>query len=461
MGALTNKPFAFHSRPWELLCVNSFDFNDALLLSIRLDLRSGLLMRILPRLLPDQPSNWINDRTRFFFDGLTRQRLALPLYSFSKRYLNVSWSKALRLFSNAFSFGHTLFLPLFGRNLSFDLLLLFKHFLAFLGQSILFSTKLHSFSFLPKQPSFHLSLSLKDNTAFFLLNSDFSCEYPLFNSLFFNANKLHNVKIFSFGLTNSPFVFNLGSLSRMNSFFNGLSLPLESFLLFKHFVFINGSLSNSFSPLSQHFFSLFSSFLFKHGISSTSLLLFENISSVGQTFLNFFPKTSSSFTSSFLFLNQADLFKLTDPSHFSFILYFGSHGDLAASKANLLLPTSSLVENKSSFAFSLHGVFSRFSYAFPPPLDSRSSFSFFSFFTRFLTFSELNKLLPERFSFRSLFPLSSFFSLHSLKVFPHSPFPYRTIFDFFNVDAVTRSSPTLALSRSRFSSFYTSRNLFR
>jgi len=54
MGALTSKPYAFHARPWELLSIHTFDFLDAFSSSIYLSVRSGQIMRILPRpTLPD------------------------------------------------------------------------------------------------------------------------------------------------------------------------------------------------------------------------------------------------------------------------------------------------------------------------------------------------------------------------------------------------------------------------
>src|SRR5690606_4385429 len=49
VGALTNKPYAFTARPWELRKNQSIDVMDALGSNIRIDCRGREVMRILPR----------------------------------------------------------------------------------------------------------------------------------------------------------------------------------------------------------------------------------------------------------------------------------------------------------------------------------------------------------------------------------------------------------------------------
>lgn len=78
VGALTNKPYAFTARPWELRKTESVDVHDAVGCNIRIDARGGEVMRVLPRLHEDVNEEWINDRTRYAHDGLKRQRLDRP-----------------------------------------------------------------------------------------------------------------------------------------------------------------------------------------------------------------------------------------------------------------------------------------------------------------------------------------------------------------------------------------------
>ena len=78
VGALTSKPYAFVSRPWELKKTETIDVMDAIGSNIRVDARGGEVLRVLPRVNEDINEEWISDKTRFSCDGLKRQRLDKP-----------------------------------------------------------------------------------------------------------------------------------------------------------------------------------------------------------------------------------------------------------------------------------------------------------------------------------------------------------------------------------------------
>lgn len=78
VGALTAKPYAFQARPWELAKTESIDVMDAMGSAIRVDTRGRAVMRILPRENAAVNEEWISDKTRFHWDGLSRQRLDRP-----------------------------------------------------------------------------------------------------------------------------------------------------------------------------------------------------------------------------------------------------------------------------------------------------------------------------------------------------------------------------------------------
>lgn len=78
VGALVSKPYTAHGRPWELTKTASIDVLDAVGSHIRLDSRNGVVMRVLPVENDDINEVWIHDKTRFSYDGLTRQRLDKP-----------------------------------------------------------------------------------------------------------------------------------------------------------------------------------------------------------------------------------------------------------------------------------------------------------------------------------------------------------------------------------------------
>ena len=95
VGALTSKPYAFKSRPWELTKTETHDVLDGVGSSIRVDTRGKKVLRVLPRINEDTNEEWINDKTRFAIDGLSRQRLD-KVYIKNENKLNVvDWDTAL------------------------------------------------------------------------------------------------------------------------------------------------------------------------------------------------------------------------------------------------------------------------------------------------------------------------------------------------------------------------------
>ncbi|KAJ3338972.1 hypothetical protein HDU83_007849 [Entophlyctis luteolus] len=95
VGALTNKPYAFNARPWELKKTESIDVMDAVGSNIRVDSKGLEVLRVVPRLNDDINSEWISDKTRWACDGLKRQRLTTPLIRKNGQFTEASWQEAL------------------------------------------------------------------------------------------------------------------------------------------------------------------------------------------------------------------------------------------------------------------------------------------------------------------------------------------------------------------------------
>lgn len=96
VGALTSKPFAFQARSWELESTNSIDVTDGLGCNIRVDTRGNEVMRILPRANEEVNEEWISDKARFSYDALKRQRLDKPMVRGGDGKLHpTSWEFAL------------------------------------------------------------------------------------------------------------------------------------------------------------------------------------------------------------------------------------------------------------------------------------------------------------------------------------------------------------------------------
>jgi NADH dehydrogenase (ubiquinone) Fe-S protein 1 len=95
VGALTSKPYAFQARPWELKKTESVDVLDAVGSNIRVDSRGVQVMRIQPKINDEVNEEWINDKTRYAYDGLKYQRLTTPLVREGDRFVPASWESAM------------------------------------------------------------------------------------------------------------------------------------------------------------------------------------------------------------------------------------------------------------------------------------------------------------------------------------------------------------------------------
>ena len=100
VGALTSKPYAFSARPWELKQTESIDVMDAVGSNIRIDTTGNKVMRVLPRNNDEVNEEWISDKTRFFWDGLSLQRIDKPYLRENGKLRQISWKKAIDVASD-------------------------------------------------------------------------------------------------------------------------------------------------------------------------------------------------------------------------------------------------------------------------------------------------------------------------------------------------------------------------
>jgi NADH-quinone oxidoreductase subunit G len=70
------------------------DVLDAVGASIRVDVRGGEVLRILPRVHEEVNEEWLGDRSRFSFDGLKRRRLDRPWVRKDGKLKPASWAEA-------------------------------------------------------------------------------------------------------------------------------------------------------------------------------------------------------------------------------------------------------------------------------------------------------------------------------------------------------------------------------
>ena len=96
VGALTNKPFQFRARAWEMLARESLGYHDALGSNLFLHVRRGEVMRTVPRDNEDVNECWLSDRDRYSHLGLyAADRAGVPEIRENGQWRQASWEEAL------------------------------------------------------------------------------------------------------------------------------------------------------------------------------------------------------------------------------------------------------------------------------------------------------------------------------------------------------------------------------
>lgn len=97
-GAITDKLYSFKSRPWELNITNTIDVYDSLGSNINVYTLGSEIKRILPLKNDYINEDWISNRTRYFFEGLTKWRINIPLMKKANIMVYTSWIGAFYYF---------------------------------------------------------------------------------------------------------------------------------------------------------------------------------------------------------------------------------------------------------------------------------------------------------------------------------------------------------------------------
>ena len=102
VGALTNKPFQFKARPWELIAKPSIGYHDALGSNLWLHTRRGEVLRTVPRDNESINECWLSDRDRYSHQGLyAADRVGAPEVKRNGQWQATTWEDALAFAAEA------------------------------------------------------------------------------------------------------------------------------------------------------------------------------------------------------------------------------------------------------------------------------------------------------------------------------------------------------------------------
>jgi NADH-quinone oxidoreductase subunit G len=102
VGALTNKPFQFQARAWELIAKPSIGYHDALGSNLWLHTRRGEVLRTVPRDNESINECWLSDRDRYSHQGLyAADRISAPEVKRNGQWQATTWEDALQFAGEA------------------------------------------------------------------------------------------------------------------------------------------------------------------------------------------------------------------------------------------------------------------------------------------------------------------------------------------------------------------------
>ncbi|MDZ7753750.1 MAG: NADH-quinone oxidoreductase subunit NuoG [Gammaproteobacteria bacterium] len=96
VGALTNKPFRFKARAWELMQRAGVAPHDCAGSNLFLHTRGGRVMRVVPRENEAVNETWLSDRDRYSYQGIyAGDRLERPAVKVKGKWQDADWDVAL------------------------------------------------------------------------------------------------------------------------------------------------------------------------------------------------------------------------------------------------------------------------------------------------------------------------------------------------------------------------------
>ena len=102
VGALTNKPFQFKARAWELIAKPSIGYHDALGSNLWLHTRRGEVLRTVPRDNEAVNECWLSDRDRYSHQGMyADDRISAPEVKRNGQWQATTWEDALQFAGEA------------------------------------------------------------------------------------------------------------------------------------------------------------------------------------------------------------------------------------------------------------------------------------------------------------------------------------------------------------------------
>ncbi len=473
VGALTSKPYAFKSRPWELKKTETYDVFDAIGSSIRVDTLGNSVLRVLPRINEEINEEWISDKTRFAIDGLSRQRLDKVYVKKNDKLEITKWDDALLNISKEIELrGQENTISISGKFTDVETLYSSKKFLSSIGSN-LYDCRFDNAQFIEGSRNSYLLNSsiqnIENADSILLIGTNPRWEASVLNARIRKAYLQNNCKIGVIGKKlklNYNYTHLSDSVSHLNqiidnssSFCNILKSSQNPIIILgvsainskdgKEIINACAQIGKSLNNDKQDFNPL--------------NILYQDISRIGALDLGYYnSKFDYNFedqlkkllnkTKPVVFLLgqdelNSDLFKDC------YVVYIGHHGEQGASMADIILPSPAYTEKTSTYV-NMEGRVLQTTKCHNPIGQAKEEWKIFralsNSFKNFLKFNNIqdlrNELIIEYPIFSELFTLpkiNNSFKFDEPGKIASRELNYN-INNFYMNDVISRSSETMA-----------------
>ncbi len=472
VGALTNKPYAFKARPWELNKTESVDIFDAMGSSIRIDTLGKKTLRVLPRLNEEINEEWISDKSRFAIDGLSKERIDIPYIKRNGKLISTEWDEVLNRITQEISkHGKENTLALSGKFTDIETLFATKYFVQSLGSNF-FDCRYDNAQFIENQRSsylFNSSIQEIDNAEVILLvGTNPRWEASVLNARIRKSYINNDCKIGLIG-KKIDLTYEYSHLSdnieHLNDLLNDRSPFSELLKNSKKSLMIIGNSAINFRD-GKEVLNVCSEIAKKYNISTNNFngfnVLQQDISKAGAIDIGFynndfaqdFDQKIKNHISKFnpvVFLLSCDEINHSILEG-AFIVYLGHHGDVLAQLANVVLPTPAYTEKSSTYV-NMEGRVLQTTRCYHPLGESKEEWKIFrslsNNFSQKLRFNNLSELRNEISNLFPVFkeinnlPSSSKLDFGSATKIENRVLEYN-IKNFYMTDVISRASITMA-----------------
>ena len=472
VGALTSKPYAFKSRPWELNKTETYDVFDGIGSSIRIDTRGKKVLRALPRINEETNEEWISDKSRFAIDGLSSQRLDNPYAKIDGKLQKSDWDTSFSLICNEImQRGEKNSVFLSGKFTDVETLFAAKKFSDSL-QSNYYDCRFDNAQFIENSKEsykFNSTIQEIENAdAILLIGTNPRWEAAVLNARIRKAYIENNCQIGLIGpkidLTYkythlSDSIEYINELSSNNSSFNKVLDNAKNPLI----IIGTSAINNSFGSNILQTTAAIAKKIQKNKEINPLNILHQDISRVGALELNFYNKYFDvdynlqlkkliDLNKPVVFLMGLDEIDLSSLKN-AFVVYLGHHGDKAASIADIILPTPAYTE-KSSTYMNIEGRVIQTNKCHNPLGEAREEWKIFRVLSNLLSqklkfnnISELRNEITNKYNkFSSLNDINPIREITCDKTHKLNDIKIKyNISNFYMNDSISRSSETMAL----------------